>query len=159
MLIPLFLFEKGILNKPLFYISAYFEADRESYYSKLNSITSDNNWEQWVEYFLSGVIFQAKKNVLLAKEILLLYDKLKSEIMDLTGSKYSIRILDFLFEKPVFTSTDFLNYLGANRAVVRRNIEKLAAENIISPLERGTGTKATVYRFSRLLEITDTPVI
>lgn len=159
LLIPLFLFEKGILNKPLFYISAYFEADRESYYSKLNSITSDNNWEQWVEYFLSGVIFQAKKNVLLAKEILLLYDKLKSEIMDLTGSKYSIRILDFLFEKPVFTSTDFLNYLGANRAVVRRNIEKLAAENIISPLERGTGTKATVYRFSRLLEITDTPVI
>ncbi|MDZ7766541.1 MAG: hypothetical protein U5K00_19305 [Melioribacteraceae bacterium] len=65
--------------KPLFYISAYFEADRETYYSKLNSVTSDNNWEEWIEFFLEAVIEQSKKNIVLAKEILYLFNSLKQE--------------------------------------------------------------------------------
>ena len=108
LLIPLFLYEKNILSKPLFYISAYFESDRETYYENLLEITNSGNWIKWIEYFLTAVIEQAKKNIILAKEILTLYNSLKQEIVDLTKSKHSINILDFLFEKPVFTSSDFL---------------------------------------------------
>lgn len=157
LLIPLFLFEKNILFKPLFYISAYFESDRETYYNSLLEITKIGDWHNWIEYFLFAVIKQAKKNIILAKEILTLYNTLKQEIVDLTRSKHAINILDFLFEKPVFTSSDFLNTLAVKRPVVMRNINRLLEGKIISMTEKGSGSKPSLYRFERLLEITNLP--
>ncbi|MBA1334233.1 MAG: Cell filamentation protein Fic [Firmicutes bacterium] len=39
MLIPLFLFTKGVMSDPVFYISSYMEEKREEYYYNLNRIT------------------------------------------------------------------------------------------------------------------------
>jgi cell filamentation protein, protein adenylyltransferase len=157
LLIPLFLFEKKLLSKPLFYISAYFESDRETYYENLLAITKNSNWNNWIEYFLTAVKEQAKKNIILAKEILMLYDKLKQEIMDSTASKYSIKILDFLFEKPIFTTKDFIQALDIKRQIAARYLNKLENDNIIMLVEKGSGNKASVFRFERLLEITNLP--
>jgi Fic family protein len=157
LLIPLFLYEKNILSKPLFYISGYFEANREFYYNNLLEISKTGIWNEWIEYFLVAVIEQAKKNIILAKEILSLYNSLKQEIVDLTKSKHSINILDFLFEKPVFTSSDFLKKLGVKRPVVMRNLNRLLEGKIIILSERGSGSKPSLYSFERLLEITNIP--
>lgn len=156
-LIPLFLFEKGLLTQPLFYISAYFESNREMYYDKLLSVSKSNSWNEWISFFLNAVISQAKGNVILAKEILSLYNLLKQEIVELTKSKHSINILDFLFEKLLFTSTDFADALKVKRPVVKRNIGNLLRGDIIKQTEKGKGSKPSVYRFERLLEITDLP--
>ena len=157
LLIPLFLFEKEILSKPLFYISAYFEADRNSYYNKLRSVSDTGNWDEWIEFFLVAVIEQAKKNIELAKKIIDLHNSLKQEIMDITASKYAIKILDFLFEKPIFNSKNFREALKAKAPVIKRNIDKLRAKKIIELVEKGSGTKASIYRFSYLFNITEYP--
>jgi Fic family protein len=156
LLIPLFLFEKGILSKPLFYISAYFESDRETYYDKLLEITKTGNWNKWIDYFLTAVKEQAKKNIILAKEILALYNSLKQEIVDLTHSQYSMQILDFIFYKPVFSSSDFIGSLKIDRKSASRILNKLD-KNVIELQERSSGTKPAVYNFKRLLEITYLP--
>lgn len=155
LLIPLFLFEKGILTTPLFYISSYFEADRQLYYSKLLSVSLTGDWNEWIEYFLNAVIEQSKRNIKLAKEILNLYNGLKEEIMTSTNSKYSIRILDFLFEKPVFSTREFTDRLKVIRVVTKRNLEKLENSGIIELYDKGSGKRASIYRFKRLLEITE----
>lgn len=159
LLIPIFLFEKEILSKPLFYISAYFEADRTSYYDKLRSVSKSGSWDEWIEFFLVAVNEQLKKTIRLAREVIELHNSLKQEIMDITGSKYAIKILDFLFEKPVFTSRNFRVALGAKPPVVKRNMDKLARNNIIEIIEKGAGNKPSVYRFSRLFNVTDFPLM
>lgn len=51
MLIPLFLYEKKVLSSPMFYISAFLEAYRSEYYSRLNAVSSKNDWTGWIIFF------------------------------------------------------------------------------------------------------------
>ncbi|HEO0078340.1 TPA: Fic family protein, partial [Streptococcus agalactiae] len=56
LLIPLFLYYQELLSYPTFYMSSYFERDRSLYISHLSNISKDNNWKDWFEYYLEGVI-------------------------------------------------------------------------------------------------------
>ena len=158
LLIPIFLFEKELLPKPLFYISAYFESDRETYYKKLRAITSSNNWNDWIEYFLVALKEQTSKNIKLANDIIKLHDDLKQKIMEITGSKYAIKILDLLFEKPVFSTKHFRDSLKAKPPVIKRNLNKLLAGKIIQLTEKGSGTRPSIYKFSALFKVSDFPL-
>lgn len=101
--------------------------------------------------------FEAKKNIILAKEILTLYDKLKLEIMESTGSKYTIKILDFLFTKPVFTTNDFVLHTNIPRRVANRHLKNISDDDIVILKEESSGNKPIVFSFNRLLEITSLP--
>lgn len=158
LLIPVFLFEKELLPKPLFYISAYFESDRETYYKKLRSITTSGNWNEWIEYFLVALKEQTSKNIKLANEIIKLHDDLKQKIMEITGSKYAIKILDLLFEKPVFSTKHFQESLKAKPPVIKRNLDKLLASKLIQLAEKGSGTRPSIYKFTALFKVSDFPL-
>ena len=55
-IIPLFLFQKQTLSRPMFYLSAYLEANRDEYYAKLQNISKFNDWNGWLEFFLKATI-------------------------------------------------------------------------------------------------------
>src|ERR1700722_18231116 len=59
-LIPLFLFERGLLSRPVFYLSAYIEEHQDEYASALGALSSrhDDAWNRWVEFFLKGLTEQ-----------------------------------------------------------------------------------------------------
>ena len=59
MLIPLFLFEKKLLREPMFYISAYLEANRDEYYDRLLAVSRDGDWTGWCAFFLGAIQQQA----------------------------------------------------------------------------------------------------
>ena len=44
MLVPLFLWQCGLIGQPMFYVSAYFEARRDTYYEGLLAVSRDDNW-------------------------------------------------------------------------------------------------------------------
>ena len=55
MVLPLFLWQAGILRMPYFYLSAYFEANKDSYVERLLAISRDGDWTGWCRYFLEAV--------------------------------------------------------------------------------------------------------
>ena len=55
MIIPLFLFEKSILSRPCFYLSAFFEARRDDYVASLRALGQPGTWTRWAAFFLEGV--------------------------------------------------------------------------------------------------------
>ena len=152
-LIPLFLYEKTLLSTPMFYISEYLEANRDVYYGRLKAITQDKKWEEWVEFFLSAVIEQAKTNSKKARAILDLYEKKKERIQTITHSQYVIKILDTLFARPVFSTTDFIHRSGIPKASAIRFIKLLEKEAVVSVLRKGSGRKAGIFIFDKLLRI------
>lgn len=154
-LIPLFLFEKKILRLPMFYISEYLEARRGEYYARLKAITAENNWDDWVEFFLKALVEQAKANSAKAKGILDLYDKKKTRITDATHSQYCIKTLDTLFKKPIFTSPDFIKLSGIPKASAMRLIQLLRKEGIIVTLRKGKGRRAEIFEFKKLMDIVE----
>lgn len=62
-MIPLFLYKKKVTSSPIVYLSAYFKKHRLEYFEKLFSITSDKQWEEWIRFFLKGVIEECESNM------------------------------------------------------------------------------------------------
>ncbi len=152
-LIPLFLHEKKMLHSPMFYISEYLESNREEYYARLRAITEENKWDDWIEFFLRAIVEQAKANSIKAKSILALYEKKKTRITEVTRSQYSIKILDTIFARPIFNTTDFIKYSRIPKASAMRLLKILRKEGILSTLTEGSGRRAEVMMFNKLLDI------
>jgi len=55
LLITFLLCEKGILKRPLLYLSYYFKRNRTAYYERLQAIRDTGDWEGWLRFFLQGV--------------------------------------------------------------------------------------------------------
>jgi Fic family protein len=152
-LIPLFLYEKKVLGSPMFYISEYLESHRDEYYARLNAITSDGKWDDWIEFFLKAVLEQAKNNSSKAKAILDLYNTKKDRIMAVTHSQYTVKILDTLFKTPIFNATDFIKISGIPKASATRILNILKKEKILTVLHQGKGRSPGVMAFAKLLRI------
>jgi Fic family protein len=155
MIMPLFLYFKGVLSKPMFYLSSYFERNRDDYYRKLKNITQNNGWNDWIMYFLAAVEEQSKINNDKARSILQLYNNKKEEIRELTHSQYTVDILDFIFSNPFFNSKQFTKqtHIGA-QSTANDLISKLQGGDIIKLYEKGFGSTPNTYSFPELLDIT-----
>lgn len=152
-LIPLFLYEKGILNSPMFYISAYFESNRKAYYNHLKEISDNGNWQDWIIFFLQALIEQGQKSTEKAQEILKTYEKMKRDIPKIIRSQYSLQTIDFLFNFPIFDSRIFRQTSRIPKASANRIIANLLKSNVVTQLERASGRTAAFYIFDKLYNI------
>jgi Fic family protein len=155
MIIPLFLWQNKLIRQPMFYVSAYMEANRDEYYERLTAVSRDGDWTGWCRFFLQAVQNQAEDNQTKACEILNLYAELKPRIAELTRSQYAIHALDWMFAHPIFRSTDFMASARIPEPTARRILSLLKKNNILREFGPGGGRRATVYSFSRLLNIAE----
>lgn len=158
-LIPLFLFQKRKLSQPMFYLSAYLERYRDNYYGHLQAISREGNWNGWIEFFLQAVITQAETNSDRVKGILSLYDTMKARIHNITHSQYSIHLLDAIFDRPIFETTDFIQRSKINKKTAMALLKLLREEEILVTLQQGSGRKASVLCFPSLLNIAEGKVV
>jgi len=56
LLITFLLCERGILTKPVLYLSHYFKRHRAAYYDHLQAVRDRGDWEGWLAFFLRGVV-------------------------------------------------------------------------------------------------------
>ena len=88
MLVPLFLWQAGLIRAPMFYISAYFETRRDAYYDGLLAVSRDDDWTGWCRFFLDAVRLQAEDNLARAQEIIDLYNAMKGRMIGLTRLRH-----------------------------------------------------------------------
>ncbi len=155
MLIPLFLCEKKLLASPSFYMSAYFESNRDIYLTQLRNVSSNDAWTEWCIFFLEGVIAQAEENKEKAQGILNLYEKMHKEIPDIIRSSYAARAVDFIFQTPIFKTNAFVAATGISMSSAKRFLSALRNHNILYMLLHGTGNRAGTFVFSELINIAE----
>ena len=155
MLIPLFLYEKRLLSSPMFYLSAYFEKNRQEYYTRLNAVSRNCDWNGWITFFLRAVIHQARENSAKARRILALYERMKREAPDITHSQFVIQTIDALFDRPIFQTGDFMLRSGIGRVSASRILGALKSAGIITTIREARGRQGAVYVFEELLRITE----
>lgn len=103
LLITLFLVDQKLLNKPLLYLSAFFEKNKSLYYDNLTAVRTKNDMIQWLKYFLVGVAETADNATQTLSDILALKVKLEQKIITSFGkrSNTAVHLLQYLFKKPV----------------------------------------------------------
>ena len=155
MLVPLYLWQSGLIQAPMFYISAFFETRRDVYYDRLLAVSRDDDWTGWCAFFLEGIIRQATENNDKASRVLHLYNAKKSELVEVTHSQYSSHALDWFFEQPIFSSSDFVESAGIPAPTARRILSLCRETGLLKTLSEPSGRKPGVYAFTDLLNIVE----
>lgn len=135
LMITLFLVSEGILDKPLLYLSLYFEKNKSLYYDNLSRVRTHNDMLQWLKYFLVGIEQTATQAVNTLSNILKLKENLENEIRSTFGrrSNSALILLTALFKEPVITIDKAakicnLSYKAANDLVTKMQENKYLKE-------------------------------
>jgi Fic family protein len=155
LIIPLFLYAHGLLSQPNFYLSEYLEANREEYYDRMLAVSRDDNWTGWVAFFLRGIIAQAEANTQKAQRILELHQAKRDWVVEITHSQYAVRALDWIFQRPIFQTPDFIASAQIPPATARKIIRDLRSNGLLRELMPASGRAPATFVFSELLNIAE----
>ena len=134
LLITLFLCARGVLPKPLLYLSAYFERDRNAYYDQLLEMSATGDWERWIVYFLRGVAEQARDAQVRARRVRDLQEQMRQTLLERRETANALRVLDEVFAMPIVTVGEVSRLLGVTPAGSRRILERLVRAGILEEL-------------------------
>lgn len=156
MLIPLYLSQSGVLQRPVFYLSEFLEENDAEYRDRLLAITDEGDWYGWIQFFLKGVVVQAERNTQKAEKIHELYVRMRGEFSDITNSKYASAALDTFFSKPIINASDFHQLSEIPTKVTSNNIlNALKKAKLIKIIKEGKGQSPSVYVMPELINISE----
>jgi Fic family protein len=154
LLITLLLVERGVLPAPLLYLSAFFEATRRTYYDRLLGVTRDGAWEEWIEYFLTGVARQAEDASSRAARINELLANWRGQAAK-RASASSIALLDLLAENPFWTVNGVARRLSVAYTTAQRAVGALVKLGALAPTSAARRDRVFVAR--AILDILEEP--
>jgi Fic family protein len=158
LLITFLLCQRGILHRPLLYLSHYLKFHRTEYYDRLMAIRTDGDWEGWLKFFLRGIYEVSQSATATARSILNLREE-HCQLIDqqIPGSNYGRRLLDLLFERPVVNVRLVEDYLQCAYVTASKMIEQFMALGLLHEI---TGWQRNrLYRYEPYLELFEPSIL
>ncbi len=135
LLIALQLIHYGILQKPTLYISDFFDKHRDSYYDSLSLARTSNNIEQWIKFFLSGVITTAKNGKETFDQIIKLRGEYEQTIMTFgRRAELGQRLLLYMFSKPIVNISQISKELNIAFNTANSIIQQFSQTGIVKEI-------------------------
>jgi Fic family protein len=132
LLITLLLASEGVLQQPLLYLSLYFKQHRDVYYERLQAVRTDGAWEEWLEFFLEGVIAVARSATDTARRIRELIDRDREAIHRLgRGAGSALRVHELAGRRIVLSSGATAAQLGLSVPTVNAALARLEEAGIL----------------------------
>jgi Fic family protein len=139
LLIVLQLIDYSFLVKPTLYLSHFFERNRSSYYDSLNLVRETNNVEQWLKFFLSGVIATATEGKETFENIIKLRTEYERKIMKF-GRQANLghSLILYMFSTPIITIKQIEQELGVAYNTANSLIVKFNKSGIVKEITRNS---------------------
>lgn len=152
LLITLYLLSKGVLQKPSLYLSDFFERNRSSYIDGLMRARTAGDLNQWVRFFLAGVLEIANKGRETFEKILTLKDEVETQCLTLGKRAPNARkVLNLLYQRTIVTAKHIEVHAGVTTPTANALIRDLVALNILQEI---TGLRRDrLYVFNRYLSL------
>lgn len=152
LLVPLFLYEKGITAYPNIYVSEFLEEYRSDYYDLLRGISEKEDWLSWIQFFIKAILHQTKVTYKRVEKIEALYKKLKERLPEF-NSIYAPSFLDSIFQKPRFSAKSIKSISSiSNNQTIYTLIDKFLSAKVVIDITPNRD-RNKVYAFKELLEI------
>jgi Fic family protein len=157
MLVPLMLSEQQLLSAPHFFVSDYFERNKDEYIERLRRVSQHGEWIEWCRFFLTALEAQATKNIEIVTAIQNLYAEMHGRSRQALRSQYFPAALDFIFSNPVFWNNHFVEAAAAPPSTLRNFTPRLVQDGVLTVIERPAGRAPGLYAFPSLLAILAAP--
>lgn len=135
LLVTILLCHRGVLDRPLLYLSHYLKLHRAEYYDRLTAIRDKGDWEGWLRFFLRGVFETAEEATNTGLAIVQMRESHRTVIQREQVGTNVLELLDLLFQQPLVNANLVQHRLGiayntANRLL--NQFEKLGLVNEIT---------------------------
>jgi Fic family protein len=146
LLIAFLLVHRGVLVRPLLYLSAYLKRHRAEYYDRLMDVRNNGNWEGWLRFFLRGVAETADEATKTASKIVDLQADHRSLLQEHGFGANEYRLLDLLYHHPLVNVALVRQRLSVTAATAGKVIDRLES---LGMLEEITGRQRNrMFRYA-----------
>ncbi len=126
LLITLLLCAQEALSQPILYLSLYLKQNREEYYTRLQRVRADGDWEGWLRFFLEGIRETAQGGVVTAKRILQAFKEHEASLGGLGQRGLSAtRVLRAMQRRPVASVAQLAERTELSEPTVRSSLTRM----------------------------------
>lgn len=149
MLITLILLANGILHRPVLHLSLYFKTNRIEYYDRLSEVRTKGNYEQWIKFFLHGIIETCDDGI---KTIESINSLIKTDEKKLVKKTEAIsKVFNYIKEHPIITIGGAATALNLSFNGVSNAVKKMVEVNILK--ETTTKARDRVFEYTSYIDI------
>lgn len=135
-------------------MSAFLDATRPDYYDRLNAVTHEGVWKDWLAYFLKGVARQSEDALGRSEGMLGLLEEWHKEAAG-GPSRVPIQVLDMVASNPYVTVKGAAERLDVAYTTAQRAVERLGKQKVL--VQVSEGKRDRVFCAKALLEILEEP--
>jgi len=135
LLITLLFCSEKALAQPILYLSLYLKNNRDEYYELLQRVRTDGTWEEWIRFFLRGVLETSQQAYESAQAIMKLFNDDRVRIQQLgrvAGS--ALRLHEALQQTPLARIAKLADRLGLSHPTVTSALQHLEELGIVHEL-------------------------
>lgn len=152
LLITLILIERGLLKKPLLYLSWYLKQFRAEYYQRLQEIRTDGNWEAWIRFFLTGIRETAREAAATAERLFQMREEHQIHVVSEAGPT-GLQLLSELYRHPVSNISNIATALDVGFNTAKRLVHQFVELGLLTEI---TGLKRDrIFRYDAYVSIFD----
>ncbi|MEM6286652.1 MAG: Fic family protein [Bacteroidota bacterium] len=154
LLVTFLLCAEGVLSEPMLYLSLYLKRNRDRYYDLLQRVRTEGAWEEWIEFFLTGVIETAAQAVAAARSIRQLFDEDRAAIGTLGRSAgTAARVHALLQRRPIVSAAAVADALDVSSTTAGSALVNLESLGIV---REATGkARNRLFTYAPYLDILD----
>jgi Fic family protein len=133
LLITFLLTERGVLHRPVLYLSHYLKRHRQEYYDRLQAVRDDGDWEGWIEFFLRGVVEVSAEATENARRVLLMREQHRTTITEKLGraAGNGHRLLESLFDRPIVSVGEVRELTGTRFSAANNLVARMTELGIL----------------------------
>jgi Fic family protein len=152
LMITLYLVNRGILKKPVLYLSDFFERNRSLYYDNLMRVREKNDLLQWFKFFLVGIVETARSGIATFDNILQLQKQVDKSLQTLGSRAANARkIVYALYQHPAIDAAKVGKVADISPASAYKLIGDLERLGILNEVTGGKRGKR--YLFTRYIQL------
>jgi Fic family protein len=136
LLITLYLVSSGVLDKPMLYLSDFFEHNKSLYYDNLTGVRTKDDLGQWIRFFLTGVAETADAAVFTLQRIIKLKESIQKDRIMSLGKRTTVgmELLSQLFKRPVVAVKDVQGMTGLSAKAANDLVQAFVEKGILAEI-------------------------
>ncbi|MFN0146967.1 MAG: Fic family protein [Dehalococcoidia bacterium] len=133
LILPLFLMEQGVLDRPVLVLSPYLERHRDRYIELLGRVSTAGAWAEWVAFFLEGARSQAESATRLITRIDALHASYRARVAAEVATRGAYPALEFVMEKVVVSPRQVADFAKVSINTARTLLTQFQEIGLLEP--------------------------